>query len=98
MAEAIAVLGLIGAIISITEAIKETYKIAAAAHKLHEAFVVVNDRIPVVQKTLAVIQTAYRGTEDETAIRESLNTCKENAEDLRYIFEQVCTVEGDGLL
>ncbi|KJX99160.1 hypothetical protein TI39_contig371g00011 [Zymoseptoria brevis] len=88
MAEAIAVLGLIGAIINITEAIKETYKIAAAAHKLPEAFVVVNDRIPVVQKTLAVIQTAYRGAEDETAIRQSLNTCKENAEDLRYIFEQ----------
>lgn len=98
MAEAIAVVGLIGSIFSITDAIKETYKIATEAHKLPEAFTVVNERIPVVQKTLSLVKSAYRNTDDEDAIRESLITCKEKAEDLKFIFEKVCIVEGEGVL
>lgn len=98
MAEAVAVLGLIGAIINITDAIKETYKIATEAHKLPQAFVVVHERIPVVQKTLSLVRSAYRGTKDEDAIRESFVTCKVKAEDLKFIFEKVCIVENEGVI
>lgn len=98
MAEAISVIGLIGAIINIAEAIKETYTIAKEANRLPRAFAVVNERIPIVQRTLSIVQTNYRGTEDEPAIRESFLTCKEKAEDLKFIFEQVCPVEGEGIL
>lgn len=98
MAEAISVIGLIGAIINIAEAIKETYATATEANRLPRAFGVVSERISVVQRTLSILQTNYRGTEDESAIRESFLTCKENAESLKFIFEQVCPVEGEGIL
>jgi hypothetical protein len=98
MAEAVTamgVVGLIGSIISITEAITEVYKLATEAQQLPQAFSVINDRIPVVQKTLRLAQGAYNGTPDEPAIHGSLVTCEENVGALKYIFDKVCIVGGE---
>lgn len=98
MAEAVTIVGLIGSVVSISDAILEAYKIAKDAQKLPEAFAVVSERMPVVQRTLLIVESNYRRNEDEPAIRQCLTTCKEKAEDLQYIFEEVCTVEKDGVL
>lgn len=97
MAEVISIVGLVGSVISIIDAIAETYKLAKDAEKLPEAFAVVNERIPILHETLALIETSYRGSEDEPAIRQTLSTCKSNAEDLSYIFGEVCSVQGDSV-
>lgn len=98
MAEAISVVGLVGSIITIIETITETYKRVKDAGKLPDAFTVVKERIPIMHETLTLIDESYRDSEDEPAIRQTLSTCKSNAEDLSYIFSKVCTDEGDTVI
>ncbi|KAM0721363.1 hypothetical protein Q7P37_002287 [Cladosporium fusiforme] len=99
MAEAaLSVIGVVSAIITIIDTIMETYKLARDAESLPEAFAAVNERMPVLRKTLSLIDSSYRGSEDEQAIQDALITCKTGLEDLKYIFTEVCSVDGDTMM
>lgn len=91
------VIGLIGAIVGITEAIIKAYSIAKEADRLPKAFEVVSRHMPLVQTTLVTIQENYKSNKDEAAIQKMLESCQQKADDLKYIFEQVCPVEGEGI-
>jgi hypothetical protein len=87
----IEIFSLIAAIISVTETIVTVYDAIKDLHGLPEAFREVNNRLPVVEKTL---QDAKRHAKNASgdksqALETLLKSCKKKADQLLDIFKQV---------
>ncbi len=92
-AEAIAVIGLIAAVIDIVQATKKVYDAANDATGLPEAFREVAKNLPLVEDTLRLVKDSV----DEktcTVINPVIKTCEVKAGSLKKLFDEVVPKEG----
>ena len=96
--EAIAVLGLIAAIVSIIDGIKQVYDTATDAQGLPEAFHEVAGRLPIVGNILASAkQHIDQGDLDEDSckgVRSVVETCEKKAKKLNELFSKAIPADG----
>lgn len=92
MAEAVAVIGVIGSIITAVEVTKKVYDAASNAKGLPEAFREVGDRLPIVLKTLdstqKSIENEYVDEDSCKEVRQVVEVCRKRATKLKTLFNQ----------
>jgi len=88
----IEVVGLIAAIIGISESIIKAYDAIKDLRGLPEAFQTVNTRLPIIQQTLQDASTwaeDIKSDDHAGALKAVLISCKEKIEKLKKIFEEI---------
>jgi len=92
------ILGLVAAIISVTETTIEVYKAIKDLHGLPEAFQEVSERLPLVMQTLEAAKgqaTNTKSPDEIKALKDILDSCKNKAQKLQDIFMSIARKSKD---
>lgn len=91
--EAVAILGVISAIISIIDGMKQVYDATASAKGLPEAFTEVASRLPIITNILGAVEQYIKDgdiTEDlYKGVKQVIQACRDKAKQLEDIFRKV---------